>query len=151
MREPPTVCPYQVCGGATCVTTVGVMGLSSCCWNAAPTAYSSTDLFSCAMFSASGPPTEENSRCAVESQPNWRTSFINCTGRVFTVSAASCSGVPRGLTAAVETLWVVTADVAADNGCEMVVSAAGDCAALSVDVSATFEDSRSDDDVRSPS
>jgi len=50
----------------------------------------------------------------MDSHPNWRTNFINCTGRVFTVSAArrsaaSCSGVPSGLAAAVDTLWLVDA------------------------------------------
>jgi hypothetical protein len=44
----------------------------------------------------------------VDIHPNWRTSFINWTGSVFTVSAArrsasSCSAVPSGLTASV---WV---------------------------------------------
>ena len=95
--------PYQLCGGATWVTTAGSSGLRICCWNDAASAYSSMALSRASRFAASGPPTRANCSLAAARKPNRRMIFIRATGSDFAVdiaifSRSICCGVPSGLT-----------------------------------------------------
>ena len=95
------------------MTAVGVIGLSSCCWNAAPMAYSSTASFSASMFSRSGPSNHvELLSCG--GHPSELENKLHQLNRKRVdgfgrpLFGASCSGVPSGLTA---TVWAATAGV----------------------------------------